>query len=118
VPLPAPKREGEIRQLLARYAQAINSRSIEQLRAVYPTLPAKREGEWRDLFGPDVKELSATLSIARVEERGDLAEAAFVISLSFRPDRGERLKFTINTTGTVKYEGGAWRILTLQEVGS
>lgn len=112
-----PSRAPEIRAMLSRYVEAINARSLGQLRAVYPAIPADREGAWRDVFRPDVKNLAATLEVRRIDERGDLADAIFVVSLSFRPDRGEPLSYTIVCDATIRYEGGGWKIVSMQERG-
>lgn len=103
--------------MLSRYVAAINGRNLEQLRSLYPALPPDREAAWRDIFRPDVRELTASLDVRRIEERGDLADASFVVSLSFRPERGAPLSYTIVSDATLRYESGAWKIVSMQERG-
>ena len=107
-----------IRAVLGQYVEAINARSLSGIRAVYPALPSDRESAWRDIFAPDVKDVRATLSIGGITERGDVADASFTISLSFRPDRGQPLSYTIVSDATVQFSGGGWRIVSMKERGA
>ncbi|MGE0555458.1 MAG: protein kinase [Gemmatimonadales bacterium] len=112
-----PSRLPEIRQVLTGYVQAINDKSLARLKAIYPAMPAEREQQWRDLFGPDVKDLKAVLSVGSISEDGDVASARFTVSLSFRPERGDPFAVNIASDGTIQYSNGAWRIVLLRETG-
>jgi hypothetical protein len=107
-----------IRAMLGQYVEAINRRSLSGIRAVYPALSADRESAWRDIFASDVKDVRATISIGGITERGDLADASFTISLSFRPDRGQALSYNIVSDATVQFTAGAWQIVSLKERGA
>ena len=117
-PPPAPvSHAAEIRQTVERYEAAINARSLAQLKAVYPGLKSDQESGWRDLFGPDIERLQATAAMRSVEERGDVADVSFVLTLVYKPkgDRPQTVK--IGSAATLKLGGGVWKILTLQTRG-
>ncbi len=112
-PSPPPSRAPAIRRVIAQYVDAINNKSLDRVKALFPALSASREKVWHDLFRDDVKDLKAVLNITDVTERGDLADASFTIDLSFKPDRGDPFHSVIKSEATLKFEGGAWKFLTL-----
>ena len=108
----------EIREALNQYVQAINARSVAQLRAIYPALPADRESQWKDIFRNDVKDLKAGLSVGEISEAGESAEAVFEVQLSFTPQRQQRQEYRILARAILRRVNGVWRITSLRESGS
>jgi hypothetical protein len=113
---PAPTRVDHgpaIRRTLDLYEAAINSRSISQLRSIYPGLRDDQESQWRDLFSNEIEQLRGALSVRSIKDLGDVAEASFLLTLSFKPKRDQMQTLKIGGTATLKLEGGTWRILVL-----
>jgi hypothetical protein len=108
---------GEVRQLLADYERAIDQRSLAGLKALYPTMPAQRERDWSDLFGDEVKDLKASVTLTGLDLAATPAEAYFDLVLSFKPDRGKPRNFKIRNRATLRQDPAGWRIVTLQERG-
>ncbi len=104
----------EIRQALGGYAAAINARSLAQLRAVFPGIKADQEARWKDLFSNEIEQLSATTTVRSLEERGDVADVAFLLTLVFKPKRDQPQTTRIGSVATLRLENGAWIITSLQ----
>ncbi len=114
-PAPAPvSHAAEIRQALGGYAAAINARSLAQLRAVFPGIKADQEARWKDLFSNEIEQLSATTTVRSLEERGDVADVAFLLTLVFKPKRDQPQTTRIGSVATMRLENGAWVIASLQ----
>jgi serine/threonine protein kinase len=123
-PPPASEEEAraEIHALLGAYQAAINARSLNRLKALYPAMSSKREAEWRDVFGRGVSDLKAGLSVRSIRPISSAGEgipwlATFTIQLSFKPDGAKEQSFKIMNTATVNREAGQWRFASLEEVG-
>ena len=119
-PAPAPpppvpvSHAAEIRQAIGGYASAINARSLPQLRAVFPGIKADQEARWKDLFSNEIEQLSATTTVRSLEERGDVADVTFLLTLVFKPKRDQPQTTHIASVATLRLENGAWKIFSLQ----
>ncbi|MGE3617867.1 MAG: protein kinase [Gemmatimonadales bacterium] len=115
VPPPAPVSYlPEVRRTIDRYVAAINARSLTQLKAVFPTLRGDQEARWRDLFGDEIETISATSTVRGINEQGTTAEARFLVTLTFKPKRGDPQSIPIETTATVQVDGGVGRIIAIR----
>jgi hypothetical protein len=113
-----PHHEGEIRQAIDAYVQAINGRSLGALKAIYPGISPKQESDWGDRFGKDVKRLAATVAVRSIEETTDgNADATFELDLRLEPKDGGPLDFKIQSLARLVRQNGAWRITNLTERG-
>jgi serine/threonine protein kinase len=108
--------EAGARALIETYARAINARNIGQLRAMYPAMTPERERQWRDLFRGEVKDLTAAVSAIRVVP-GDLPQAEFVLTLTFRPERGKPQSFRVNNHAALRQDPSGWHLVHLDEKG-
>ena len=68
-----PRRE--IERVVADYAQALESRDLDQVRRVYPGLTAAQQQGWRDFF-ESVRGLKARLAITALTIAGDTADVS------------------------------------------
>lgn len=113
-PPAAVSRAAEIRQAVSRYAAAINARNMNQLKTIFPALPGAQEARWRDLFSNEIEELSATTTVRNIDERGDAAEASFLLTLVFKPRRDQPQTARIGSVASLRFQNGAWVIVALQ----
>ncbi len=111
---PSPSREAGIRRAINQYGQAINQRSLAQVRAVFPALPADQEARWLELFAPGVTRLRATVAVRSIAERaGGLADVMFLLTLTYQPAREPAKSTRLASVATLKFESGRWRITAL-----
>ena len=106
----------QIREALAGYVQAINARSLPAMREIYPGLSSELASEWRGLFSSDVRELKVVATQTDITPSGDLADARFVLLLSFTPRGGEKQSRAIACRVTLRRgPDGTWRFATLDQ---
>src|SRR6202165_2686575 len=68
-----PRRE--IERVIADYAQALESRDLDQVRRVYPGLTAAQQQGWKDFF-ESVRGLKARLAVTALTIAGDTADVS------------------------------------------
>jgi serine/threonine-protein kinase len=125
-PPPAPAAEaesesqvrGEIVTLLADYEKAINARDLARLKTLFPSMPPETESRWKDLFGKDVNDLKALVTLTSVVSASAAQIATFKVVLTFKPTGGKPQKYQLTDVGTVRREAAGWRFLDLVESGS
>ena len=108
----------EIVTLLADYQQAINGRDLDQLKAFFPTMPAESERRWKDLFGKDVNDLVAVVTLTSIVPASAAQIATFKLLLTFKPTGGKAQKYRLTNVATLRREAAGWRFLDLVETGS
>jgi hypothetical protein len=108
----------EIVTLLADYQRAINGRDLERLKTLFPSMPAESERRWKDLFGKDVNDLKAVVTLTSIVPASEAQIATFKLLLTFKPTGGKAQKYQLTNVGTVRREAGGWRFLDLLESGS
>ncbi|MGH7581168.1 MAG: serine/threonine-protein kinase [Gemmatimonadales bacterium] len=108
----------EIVTLLADYQMAINTRDLDQLKAFFPAMPAESERRWKDLFGKDVNDLVAVVTLTSIVPASAAQIATFKLLLTFKPTGGKTQKYQLTNVGTLRREAGGWRFLDLVETGN
>ena len=73
VPVRAEDPRPEIARVVAAYAAAIESKSITNIRQVYPGMSPEQEAGWRQFFD-SVREVDVRLELSTVQLSGDRAE--------------------------------------------
>jgi len=107
-PPPADPRP-EIEQLVAAYAQAIESKSIADLRRAYPGLTDAQETLWRSFFRSVRGSVSVQLTVSRIDVNGTTAVVDASGSYEYDAGGGRRPE-PLNFHATAALEGGAWRL--------
>ncbi|HEU4565816.1 MAG TPA: hypothetical protein VFS05_14245, partial [Gemmatimonadaceae bacterium] len=122
-PVPAPRETAvaaadprvEIESLVARYARAIESRSIDALQQAYPGMSAAQRRSWQQFFD-DVRDVRASLTIADLAVTGDAATARvagryeFTGATTHRPDVQP-----VGFRATFRRDGGGWRLAAVSQ---
>ena len=116
-PAPKPFDEAPAREAIDVYIAAINSRSLGQIRAVYPGLTTEQAEAWQERFLKEIKQLKATATRPRIAATTNGATAAFVIDLTLVPDHSAPLQFRIRCDAVLRAEAGSWKISSLSERG-
>jgi serine/threonine protein kinase len=109
---------GEIVALLADYQKAVNARDLDRLKTFFPTMPAESERRWKDLFGKDVNDLVAVVTLMNIVPASSAQIATFKVLLTFKPTGGKAQKYQLTNVGTLRREAAGWRFLDLTETGN
>jgi len=108
----------EVVTLLSDYEKAINARDIDRLKVLFPAMPAESEQRWKDLFGKDVNDLKAVVTLTRILPASAAQIATFRLLLTFKPTGGKPQKYQLTNVGTLRHEPVGWRFLDLLETGN
>lgn len=107
---PPPDPRPEIRDALTAYAGAIESRSVDNIRRVYPGMTAAQQRGWEQFF-QTVRDVKAQLSVARLDVSDETAEAQMTgtytyLNSSTRRTEQQPVAFHV----TLRREAAGWRI--------
>ena len=97
----------QLASLVAAYAHAIESKSIDEMRRVYPGLSARQEIGWRTLFQAARDSVKAQLVLARFQVTGSTAAVEVTGHLEFDVGAGTQ-KPQVGFSATAVLERGAW----------
>ena len=111
-PQPADPRP-EIEQLLASYARAIESRSIAEIRRVYPGMTANQQQGWEQFF-PSVRNLRARLAIARLDVNDNSADFSVTGTYEYEGGSGRTERQPASFRAIAVLEGGVWRLRSVR----
>jgi len=111
-PAPPPDPRPDIEQLVAAYAQAIENKSIAEMRRVYPGLRTDQEAGWRALFRAARGSVTAELAVTHVEVNGNTAAVDVSGRYVYDLGGGSRPE-PVSFRATAALEGGAWRLRTV-----
>lgn len=97
-----------------QYVEAYNSRDIEALKAVWPTLSKKQQDTIQDSF-KHAKSLRLDLEpVGEAQIKGDTALVTFRRVLQSKDDRGPELKIADTMTLRMQKRATAWVIVAIQ----
>jgi serine/threonine protein kinase len=103
---PAP----EIREVVAEYAGAVESESLDGLRRVYPGMTGVQQRGWEQFFQL-VRDVRARLSVARLDASGSTADAQITGTYTYlNTSSGKTESQPVSFHATFRQEGGRWRI--------
>ncbi len=107
---PAP----QIRALFAEYGKAIESRSVEAIRRIYPGLSPEQTREWEDFFG-GVTDIQVELQVTDLKVAGDAAEAGLAgVYVFANPSTHRTQREPVTFKASLRREGTRWRIASLR----
>ena len=113
-PAPQPAPAEQIHRLFDEYGSAIESRSVDAIRRVYPGLSPAQSQEWEDFFR-GVHDVDVDLKVTTLQVSGDSA-AAQLVGVYLFEDPGTRRERRENVAfqAQLRREGGRWRIASLR----
>jgi hypothetical protein len=111
---PAEARAG-IERALDRYARAVESRSIAELRAAYPGMTAAQQQSWERFFSA-IRTVRAELALASLDVAGDQAVAQITGRYEYTAAgaRGVDVQ-PVAFHATFRREGSAWRLSAVRQ---
>jgi hypothetical protein len=110
-PPPKPADPGpEIRGVVAEYAGAIESESLDGLRQVYPGMTGVQQRGWEQFFQL-VRDVKAQLSVDRLDVSGNTAGAQVTGTYTYlNSSTGRAESRPVSFNASFAREGGRWRI--------
>jgi serine/threonine protein kinase len=103
---PAP----EIRGVIAEYAGAVESESLDGLRRVYPGMTGVQQRGWEQFFQL-VRDVKARLSVARLDVSNGTGDAQITGTYTYlNTSSGKTESQPVSFHATFRNEGGRWRI--------
>ncbi len=108
-PAPVDPRQA-VRGVLAQYAGAIQSRSLGDLRRVYPGMTPLQQRGWEQFFQL-VRDVKAELSVSQLDVSGDAAETQVVGTYTYLNTSTGRVEHQpVAFHATFKRDAGLWRM--------
>jgi hypothetical protein len=102
----------QIEQLVDTYARAIESRSVAEIRRVYPGLTSQQQQGWERFF-QTVRSLKVRLAITQLDLSGGAAD--LTVSGSYDYDAGGgTAPHPVSFHATAAQDGGSWKIRTVR----
>jgi hypothetical protein len=113
-PAPQPDPKEQIRGVFAEYGAAIESRSVDAIRRVYPGLSAAQSREWEEFFR-GVREVDVELNVTAMEVSGDSAAAQLAGVYVFEdPSTHRTRRENVSFQAQLRREESRWRIASLR----
>jgi serine/threonine-protein kinase len=115
-PVPPPPRDPrpEVSAVVAAYAGAIEARSLDNLRRVYPGMTPVQQRGWEQFF-ETVRDIKAQLTLGGLDVTDGTAEAQVAGRYSYintTTGRGESQP--VSFQASLRREGGSWRIVQVR----
>jgi SnoaL-like domain len=111
---PAPSPESLIRDVLARYESALEARSLDALKRIWPSLAGVQQSSFRDQF-EQASSIEVDIVGPQISVTGASATVTFLRHYEFLPKNGTPLRAVTPATMTLRRaDGGGWVIVQIQ----
>jgi hypothetical protein len=110
---PPPPSTADIAPPVEAYARAIESRNIAAIRRVSPALTPEQQRSFEQLFQA-ARSINVTLRVASVEASGMSADARVVGTYVYITPEGRKERQPVNLAATFRYDGNAWRLVSMR----
>ena len=105
--------QGELRDLITRYAQGISARDINAIRATYPRLTGDQQRGFEQFFA-STKDLHATLTLGNVDITDATADGRVSGVYEFVSSSGRSEKQSVTFRASFERQGDRWRIAAVR----
>jgi len=113
-PAPPPDPRPEIGALVSRYAAAVESGRVANLKQVYPAMTAAQQQGWEQFFRV-VRDVKAELAVGTLDVTNASAEAQVAGSYTYLNTSTQRTeREPVSFRATLRRDGGAWRIAQIR----
>jgi serine/threonine-protein kinase len=107
LPPPAPSADVEVREVLARYEAALEARSLDSIRKLWPGLSGAQLDALRTEF-LHASRIEVDIGEPRIEVKGPAATVTFVRNYELLTTDGQRLQTRTRTEMTLRRLDGTW----------
>ncbi len=112
-PPPPPDRQAEMHgvvDVIAEYARAVESESVDNLKRVYPGMTADQQKGWEQFFNT-VRDVKSQLSVQRADISGDLSSVLVTGSYTYVNGSTHRTEQQqVSFRAIMRRSDGAWRM--------
>jgi len=114
VPPPVVDQRPRIREAIAAYGRALESRNLDALRQAYPSIPAAKAGSWQDFFKL-ARDIHVTFTVTDIDVNGDNAQVVVDGSLTYtNTDLHRQETVPAGFRARLQQQGDRWVIATQQ----
>jgi hypothetical protein len=116
---PAPATESredvaaQVAAVVAAYARALESRDIDELRRVYPSMSAAQRSAFEDFFR-STRSLRAALSVSELQIDGSSADAQLVGSFNYITSAGVAEQRPVSFRAALRRDGTVWKLVAVR----
>ena len=105
----------ELDTVVARYARALESRSLSELQSAYPGLTTAQRQSWEQFFR-NVQDMRASLTIDELQVTGDVASARILGQYRYVTGNARRQETQpVAFHATFRRESGSWRLTAVTQ---
>jgi serine/threonine-protein kinase len=108
-----PNPEEAIQNVLRQYAAALESRNLEALKRIWPSLRGEQEQAIRDDF-QNARDISVSIESPRIQAQQDAATVTCVRRYQLHTRDGRRQQAETQTTINMRLSGSSWIIDTIR----
>jgi len=116
-PAPAPESHADVAAqvaaVVAAYARALESRDIDELRRVYPSMSSAQRSAFEDFFR-STRSLRAALSVSELQVDGSSADAQLVGSFNYITSAGVAEQRPVSFRAALRREGTVWKLVAVR----
>ena len=96
--------------VIAEYARAVESESVDNLKRVYPGMTAEQQKGWEQFFGT-VRDIKSQLNVQRADISGDVSSVLVTGSYTYMNGSTRRTEQQqVSFRAIMRRSGGAWRM--------
>lgn len=105
-----------IRGVIARYASALESRNMAQVRSVYPGMQRAEQNRWQALLSEkSLRDLQVQVTNVQAPDiNGNTAEIGFTLTLVFADSEGPK-RIPQSYRATLGRSGGNWQLSSIRQ---
>ena len=118
-PAPTPPSESredvaaQVAAVVAAYARALESRDVDELRRVYPSMTPAQRSAFEDFFR-STRSLRAALTVGELQIDGSAAEAQLVGSFNYITSAGVAEQRPVSFRAALRREGTVWKLVAVR----
>jgi hypothetical protein len=116
-PAPAPESHADVAAqvaaVVAAYARALESRDIDELRRVYPSMSTAQRSAFEDFFR-STRSLRAALSVSDLQVDGSSADAQLVGSFNYMTSAGVAEQRPVSFRASLRRDGTVWKLVAVR----
>ena len=116
-PAPAPESHADVAAqvaaVVAAYARALESRDIDELRRVYPSMSSAQRSAFEDFFR-STRSLRAALSVSELQVDGSSADAQLVGSFNYITSAGVAEQRPVSFRAALRRDGTVWKLVAVR----
>jgi len=112
-PPPKPATAGDLSPIVEAYAQAIESKSIGQLRRIYPGMPATQQRGWQDFF-QRARNIKCAFRVEDLSSTTTSADATLAGRCDYSDSDKDNQRLDVSFAASFQREGNAWKLVALR----